>query len=109
MTNNGKSTGFIATGAELINIDGTHALIWGHSREPVDVREGGMFRPNSGYQWDVVDNHYLFLEPKQHSSQLPYRQNWPPFHLKPWLYSDNSYEFACMKTGIFIFLGNFES
>ena len=97
-----KSSGFVATGAEVVEVElGVLGLVWGHSGRLVDVREGGLFKPATGYHWDLVQGNYLFLEPKQFSEEEDiYRQDWPPFHLKPWLYEDSSYEFACMKEGI---------
>ena len=98
----GKSYGWVATGAEVRDYGGQLRLIWGHSNSPVDVTDGGLFKPwNGKYHWDLKSSHFLFLEPVNHygSSSSSYLQDVPTEHIKPWLYSDSSYEFVCMKDG----------
>ena len=101
----GKSYGWVATGAEVRNYGGTLRLIWGHSNQPVDVSDGGPFRPRNGhFYWDMRDNHFLFFEIHNFDSNNRYLYNRPTEHLKPWVYTDSSYEFVCMKDGKFMYL-----
>ena len=83
--------------ASLLHADWLHK-----SEQPIisqDSKLTQLLTMTTTYKFPPQDN-YLFLEPKQFEDDEDiYRQELPPFHLKPWLYEDSSYEFACMKEG----------
>ena len=99
MDDYGKSTGLVATGAEVVSFtNDTLGIVWGHSKAPVDVSEHGQFKPSLGYYWNVNTVNFLMLQPTNFI-KTTYLGGNPTFYLYPWLYNDGSYEFACMRDG----------
>ena len=95
----GKSSGYVATGAEIVQFtNNTVGIVWGHSKAPIDVDEDGLFKPFLGYYWDVKIGNNLMLQPVNFKPGTYLAGN-PTFYLKPWLYPDGSFEFACMRDG----------
>ena len=69
-----KSSGFVATGAEVIEVDEVLGLVWGHSGRLVDVREGGLFKPATGYHWDLVQGRKFMI--CSHRLELNQQVSW---------------------------------
>ena len=97
MKNYGKSYGPVATGAEIVNNNGSLTLVWSHSREPVNIMHTDLFQYS--YIWRMVEGNRLFFEPYNFNSAGGDSYYKPPFQLRIWLYDDSSFEFVCMKEG----------